>query len=158
MLDPLEGLTSEIATSILDSRLRSIHRRIPDQDKRNKFYRLVFSIPDCQLVEAEEDSLLAKFRATSDWAEWDQATRIAALHEIADFALKLRTIREATGEELPENFKSILSAWLSGRRPIEIAEMEKKSGSDLDPASVAKSSRPSVFTASHGPPTAFMAT
>jgi hypothetical protein len=109
-------------------------------------------------VEAEEDVLLAKFRAASDWAAWDQATRIGALQEIADFALKLRTIREATREELPENFSSILSAWLSGRRPIEIAETEKNRFRILIQPALLKSSKHSVFTASHGPPTAFMAT
>lgn len=66
--------------------------------------------------------LLDKYRTAEAWNEWDQNTRIAFLKDLADFGLKLDTIRGATNEQLPENFGDILVAWLGGSRSIDIAQ------------------------------------
>lgn len=121
-VSPVQGLDEAAALGILHSRLRSVHRRIPNQQRRGAFYRMGFSIDDCRLVEAEEGVLLAKYRAADAWGEWDQNTRIAFLKDLADFALKLDTIRGATNEQLPENFGEILIAWLGGSRSIDISQ------------------------------------
>ena len=81
----VDGLETAAALGILHSRLRSIHRRIPNQERRSAFYRLGFSIDDCHLVEAEENALLAKYRTADAWGEWNVNTRIAFL---CDFPLE----------------------------------------------------------------------
>lgn len=114
-------LNADMAVQILQSRVRSIYRRVPEDDRRQRFYRLGFSINDCSAVEALSDQLLQRYRSAEAWPVWTEAERIEFLRQLGEIALSLETIRGCGSSPPPANLLTTMSSWLAGNSPVTIA-------------------------------------
>lgn len=114
-------LDANTAVQILQSRVRSIYRRVPEDARRQRFYRLGFSINDCSVVEAASEQLLQRYRSAEAWPLWSETERIGFLTQLGEFALSLETIRSCGSSPPPENLLTTMAGWLAGKSPVTIA-------------------------------------
>lgn len=116
---PIEHIDLLAVEKIVASRLRRVFARVPDETKRVQFYRMGMSLRDCETIEAATDELLELVRQASNWKELDRPEKLDLLETFARLATSVEATAQAAGT-LPSNALSIVRAWLSGHRCVEM--------------------------------------
>lgn len=130
---PIADLDDAAAQTVLNARLRSVFRRIPAHGQRVQFYRMGFSLADCQRVVDARDSLLQRISAADSWSEFTESARMGLLLGLAELALTLDAASSAVSS-LPANSLSIVEAWLSGKRSLDMLADGLAGAFEEDPA------------------------
>jgi len=129
---PIEGLDEQSAAVLIDSRIKSVFRRIPRSSDRTRFYRMGLSLADCELVVSLDSELRDLVMKMRDWSELGDAARLDILMEFAELALQISAAYASTNV-LPTNVVDIVRAWLQGKRGIDLVNDGLASELDDDP-------------------------
>lgn len=116
---PIQGIDRQAAVSVLSARMSSIHRRFPQQDRRERFYKMGFDLEDCSTAEQSADAIADVMRQAENWEILDHEQRLDLLFAIAIIALPLNTMRSATTKS-PDQLRPMIRGWLAGESCVEI--------------------------------------
>jgi len=123
--DPNAQISPDLATEILNSRIRYIRSHHPQSTVRKRLYKLGMALSDCETIETHSEELYQLFNEASSWNDWPGEKRFDLLLRISQFILELNKIRP---KEVPEQWPRILSLWLKGISTVEmVADNEIKS-------------------------------
>lgn len=107
-----------------------------DDDRRRRFYKLGFPLRDCQAIEDNAAQLLALLLRASDFECWNAPERCAYLVQLAGFLLGNVAELESDDNPTHDCWEHVLTLWLSGSSPNEIATDDNVSKCTRSPAEV----------------------
>lgn len=134
---PIAEFTAQAATSVMAARMRSIYRRFPQEDRRTRFYKMGFDLGDCLTVENARDRIVEILSLAADWESLTEDARLDILLSLAELALPLNTMREATDAE-PPVLLPVIRGWLSGHSCIDIIAAGHAAGAATDPGELSR--------------------
>jgi hypothetical protein len=105
-------------------------------ERRRKFYRLGFSVHDCQTIEAESSTLLLKLQDAKDYQQWAVDDRCTYLQGLINFLIhNVSALKPDRSVVLP-CWDILLSLWLRGYVPDTMVAHENVSQYTKSPAVV----------------------
>lgn len=121
---------------MLFARWRYVHSVVRTNDRRRRFYKLGFPLHDCQAIEENAAHLLALLLRASDFERWSAAERCTYLVQLAGFLLG--NVAELEPKDNPTHncWEQVLTLWLFGCSPNEIAADDDVSRCTRSPAEV----------------------
>lgn len=118
---PIEDIDFDSATSILSARLRWIYRKVPEQNRRVKFYSIGMPLDDCARIEQSEDIIIGLLKMCENWLDITKEDQMKILLRFTEEAMQLDTIVNRENI-LPIDLPRIIEAWLSGQRCIDMID------------------------------------
>lgn len=134
---PIAEFTTQAATSVMTARMRSIYRRFPQEDRRTRFYKMGFDLDDCLAVENARGRIVEILNRAADWENQSDDARLDTLLALAELALPLNTMREATDAD-PPLLLPVIRGWLSGHSCIDIIAAGHAAGAATDPGELSR--------------------
>jgi len=121
---------------MLFARWRYVHSVVQTKDRRRRFYKLGFSLRDCQAVEDNAIPLLSLVLQASDFERWSATERCMYIVQLAGFLLS--NITELVPDDNPSHgcWEQALTLWLCGNSPNEIATDDDVSRCTRSPAEI----------------------
>lgn len=121
---------------MLFARWRYVHSVVRTNDRRRRFYKLGFPLRDCQAIEDNAAQLLALLLRASDFERWSAAKRCAYLVQLTGFLLGNVAELEPKDNPTHDCWEQVLTLWLFGCSPNEIAADDDVSRCTRSPAEV----------------------
>ncbi|MCK4659366.1 MAG: DEAD/DEAH box helicase [Phycisphaerae bacterium] len=134
---PIPLIDEDGATSLLAARLASVFRRIPDDNRRDRFYRMGFSLADCFAVEHASQHIVGLLQNAALWDEMPETDRIDLLMSLADIGLTMNAVRSMQSE-LPDSTREIVRGWLTGESCLSMANRGLSVGLNPDPGELSR--------------------
>ena len=130
------GVISRL-TDMLTARWHYVRTQIQgDHSRQRRFYTLGFKLQDCQAIEESAPELLKFLLQAAGFAEWTAPERCSYMVELARTILDLVTQLAPAKNQAQRAWESVLTLWLSGMTPNEIALNASVSECTCSPAEV----------------------